>query len=206
VFERKRDLWSQWSGRIIFWPDSSCERVLFLLAGFVAIDGVKDWVKMGKALADLGIGKGLSSCEAGGYSGGSVLNFCGCFVNLLLEQDILGAGRGWGDGDLINLNLDLYGRHRGKWRRLNERHIFYLNFTFLWFSNVKERGVNGEGVKVFGSAKLEGWKSQTLWLEDLCLDIEDMCIARGGTSGINMEQIRQVLGHDIDNIGGGWIG
>jgi hypothetical protein len=64
------------------------------LTGFVAIDGVEDQVKMGKALADLGVGKCLSSCEAGGYGGGSISNFGGCSVNLLLEQDISGAERG----------------------------------------------------------------------------------------------------------------
>jgi hypothetical protein len=31
-------------GRVIVWPDSPYERVLFLLTGFVAIDRVKDWV------------------------------------------------------------------------------------------------------------------------------------------------------------------
>jgi hypothetical protein len=29
-------------GRIVFQPDGSCERVLFLLTGFVAIDRVED--------------------------------------------------------------------------------------------------------------------------------------------------------------------
>jgi hypothetical protein len=174
-------------GRIVFWPDGSCERVLFLLTGFVAIDRVEDRVKMGKALANLGVRKGLSSCEAGGYGGGGVSNFCGCFVNLLLKWDISGAGRGWGDGDLIDLDLDLCRRHRGKQRRLNKRRIFHLNFTSLWFSNIEKCGVNEGGVKAFGSAKAEGWESQTLGLEDLCLDIEDMCIAGGGTGGIDME-------------------
>jgi hypothetical protein len=125
---------------------------------------------------------------------------------LLLEWDISGARRGWGDGDLVDLDLDLWGRHRGKWRRLNERCIFHLNFTSLWFSNVKECGVDGEGVKAFGSAKAEGWESQTLGLEDLHLDIEDMWIASSGIGGIDMEWIWQVLGCDIDNGGGGWIG
>jgi hypothetical protein len=40
---------------------------------------------MGEASADLSVGKGLFSCEAGGYGGGGVSNFCGCSVNLLLE-------------------------------------------------------------------------------------------------------------------------
>jgi hypothetical protein len=70
-------------GRIVFGPDSSCKRVLFLLIGFVAIDGVEDYVELGEALANLGIEKCLSSCKAGGYSGGSISDFCGCFVNLL---------------------------------------------------------------------------------------------------------------------------
>jgi hypothetical protein len=43
---------------------------------------------------------------------------------------------------------------------------------------------------VFGSAKVEGQESRTLQPKDLYLNIKDMYIARGSTSGINMEQIR----------------
>jgi hypothetical protein len=72
-------------GRIVFCPDGSCERVLFLLIGFVAIYGVEDCVELGKALANLGVRKGLSFCKAGEYGGSGISNFCDSFIDLLLE-------------------------------------------------------------------------------------------------------------------------
>jgi hypothetical protein len=93
------------------------------------------------------------------------------------------------DQDLVDLNLNLHGGNWGKQRRLNERCIFYLNFTLLQFSNIKKGGVNKRGVKVFGSARLEE-KIGVLGLELLCLDRKDIYIAEGSISGVDIEQIQ----------------
>jgi hypothetical protein len=136
-------------------------------------------------MSNLGISKGLSSYEAEGYGSGSVSNFFGSSGGLLLKQDILEAG---GDGDLINLDLNLCRRYWGKWRRLNKRYIFHLNFTSLWFSNIKEGGVDRGGIKMFSSVKLKE-KAWALGLELLCLNRKDMYITGSSIGSINMEQI-----------------